>query len=109
MVEPVSVLFGGIAVRDFEAALPWYERLMRRPPDMVPKEGEACWKWGDGAWIYVVRDPDRAGNALVTVIVDDIYEYVPADAELLEEGGMLTAAVTDPEGNRIKFGHPRGG
>ena len=42
------MLFGGIAVRDFEAALPWYERLMRRPPDMVPKEGEACWKWGDG-------------------------------------------------------------
>jgi hypothetical protein len=103
MVEPVTVLFGGIPVRDFEALLPWYERLMGRAPDMVPKEGEACWKLTETAWIYVVRDPERAGNALVTIIVDDL----PAiDAELVEMGGMLTVEAVDPEGNKVKFGRP---
>jgi catechol 2,3-dioxygenase-like lactoylglutathione lyase family enzyme len=104
MVERVTVLFGGIPVRDFEAALPWYERLLGRPPDMVPKEGEVCWKFTDDAWIYVVRDAERAGNALITIIVDELPEI---DAELVEMGGMLTVEATDPEGNKIKFGRPR--
>jgi catechol 2,3-dioxygenase-like lactoylglutathione lyase family enzyme len=103
MLEPVTVLFGGIPVRDFEAALPWYERLMGRPPDMVPKEGEVCWKLTESAWIYLVRDPERAGNALITIIGDDL---PPIDAELVEMGGMLTVEAIDPEGNRIKFGRP---
>src|SRR3954447_2187161 len=101
MVEPVTVLFGGIPVRDFEAALPWYERLLGRPPDMRPKEGEVCWKLSESGWIYLVRDPERAGSALITVIGDEL----PAiDGDLVEMGGMLTVEAVDPEGNRIKFG-----
>jgi hypothetical protein len=103
MVEPVTVLFGGIPVRDYQALLPWYEQLMGRPPDMVPKEGEAAWKLTETAWIYVVRDPERAGNALLTIIGD---ELPPIDAQLVEQGGMLTVAVIDPEGNKITFGKP---
>ena len=107
MVEPVSgfpVLFGGVPVTDFDAAAQWYERLLDAPPDMLPKEGEACWKLTDEAWIYVVRDPYRAGNALITIIVD---ELPPIDAELVEMGGMLTVEAVDPDGNKIKFARPR--
>jgi hypothetical protein len=103
MVEPVSVLFGGIPVRDFEAAAQWYERLFDRPPDMRPHEHEACWKLTDEAWIYVVRDIDRAGNALITIIGD---ELPPIDGERVEMGGMLTVEAVDPDGNKIKFGRP---
>lgn len=103
MVDPVSVLFGGIPVRDFEAAAQWYERLLERPPDMRPHDHEVVWKVGDGGWIYVVRDPQRAGNALITIIGDQL---PPFDGKRAEEGGFLTVEVTDPEGNRIKFGRP---
>jgi hypothetical protein len=103
MVEPVSVLFGGIPVRDYEAAAHWYERLFGRPPDMLPHDHEACWKLTDEAWIYVVRDAERAGNALITMIVD---ELPPVDGECGEEGGLHTLVVTDPDGNTIKFARP---
>ena len=94
------MLFGGIPVRDYEAAEQWYERLLGRAPDMRPKEGEACGKVTDEAWIYVVRDPDRAGNALIAIIGTPL----PAiDAEIVEEGGMRTVTAVDPEGNRVKF------
>jgi catechol 2,3-dioxygenase-like lactoylglutathione lyase family enzyme len=103
MLEPVSVLFGGIPVRDFEAAARWYEDLFDRPPDMRPHDHEACWKLTAEAWIYVVRDAERAGNALITIIGD---ELPPIDGELVEVGGMLTVEAVDPDGNRIKFGRP---
>src|SRR3954452_14875185 len=105
MVEPVSVLFGGIPVRDFEAAAQWYERLLERPPDMRPHDHEACWKLTDEAWIYVVRDAERAGNALITIIVD---ELPPIEGARGEEGGLPTVVAVDPDGNRIKFGQYRG-
>src|SRR3954468_13692379 len=53
MLEPVTVLFGGIPVHDFDAAAQWYERLLRRAPDMRPHDHEACWKLTDEAWIYL--------------------------------------------------------
>src|SRR3954454_13400241 len=108
MVEPVSgssVLFGGIPVSDFAASAQWYERLLGRPPDMRPHNHEACWKRPDGAWIYVVRDAARAGNALITLIVD---ELPPIEGERGEEGGLPTVEAVDPDGNRIKFGQYRG-
>src|SRR3954447_23431160 len=103
MVEPVSgspVLFGGIPVSDFEAAERWYERLLGRPPDMRPHDHEACWKLTDEAWIYVVRDAERAGHALITIIVDELPD---AAGERGEEGGLQTLVVTDPDGNTVKF------
>jgi catechol 2,3-dioxygenase-like lactoylglutathione lyase family enzyme len=100
MVEPVTVLFGGIPVRDYEAAERWYEGLLGRAPDMRPKEGEVCWKLADDAWIYVVRDPERAGNALITIIGDELPDV---DAETFELGGMRCVEVLDPDGNKLKF------
>jgi hypothetical protein len=40
---PSTHLFAGVAVSDFAAARRWYEALFGRPPDMLPKEGEAVW------------------------------------------------------------------
>jgi predicted enzyme related to lactoylglutathione lyase len=108
----INVLFAGIAVNDLDAAIPWYERLLDGPPDMTPNESERAWRLTDGSWIYVVADAQRAGKALLTVMVDDLDERVAA----LEDRGIDVGEVkeitenvrkveiADPEGNRIGFG-----
>jgi catechol 2,3-dioxygenase-like lactoylglutathione lyase family enzyme len=95
----VTHLFAGIPVSDYDAAVAWYERLLDRPPDMLPKEGEAVWHVRDGASIYVVVDAARAGDALVTMAVDDLGS-LPAEPG---PGGMPTAVLEDPDGNQIKL------
>jgi catechol 2,3-dioxygenase-like lactoylglutathione lyase family enzyme len=103
----VEAVFAGLPVADLEPALAWYERLLGGPPDMRPHEGEAVWQLADTALIYVVADPDRAGNGLLTVIVDDL-DALLADCELQPDGiETLTAArkavFSDPDGNSIAF------
>ena len=108
----INVLFAGIPVADLEAAIDWYERLLGGPPDMTPNETERTWKLTDESWIYVVRDPERAGRALVTVMVDDLDERIagieergiePGEVEQITEG-VRKVEIVDPEGNRIGFG-----
>ncbi len=108
----INVLFAGIPVSDLEAGIEWYERLLGAPPDMTPNEGERTWRLTDESWIYVVRDPDRAGRALVTAMVDDLDERLAAikargiePDEIQEISEAVRKAVfTDPEGNQIGIG-----
>lgn len=108
----INELFAGIAVADYESALAWYERLLGRPPDLIPNENEAAWQLTTMGWIYVVGDATRAGKALLTLLVDNLEDHV---AELADRGlatgaidtvpGVVRKAViTDPEGNTITFG-----
>jgi predicted enzyme related to lactoylglutathione lyase len=111
-----TFLFAGVPVADYDAALPWYERLVGRAPDMLPKEQEAAWQLTETGWIYLVADADRAGRALLTILVDDLDEWVAGLAErgIVAEpietvpGAVRRTAVVDPEGNRIAFGEPLG-
>jgi catechol 2,3-dioxygenase-like lactoylglutathione lyase family enzyme len=108
---PVSHLFAGVAVSDFAAARRWYEALFGRPPDMLPKEGEAVWHVTTSGSVYVTADPARAGNALVTIAVSDLDEHAAALAarglRLDEHGGDSSAlrqlSIADDDGNCIKF------
>ena len=107
------ILFAGVAVADFASARAWYESFFGRPPDLVPHDNEAAWKIATDGWVYVVRDPERAGNGLVTILVDDLDERLAA----LTSRGIQSAAVetystgvrkvvfTDPEGNSLALGH----
>jgi catechol 2,3-dioxygenase-like lactoylglutathione lyase family enzyme len=100
----ITHLFAGIPVSDYDAAVAWYERLLGRPPDRLPTDGEAMWHVRDGGSIYVVVDAARAGRALVTVAVDDLGDLPSQPGP----GGMATAVLDDPDGNRIKlFEDPR--
>ncbi|MGH2934428.1 MAG: VOC family protein [Gaiellaceae bacterium] len=83
-------------MRDFASARAWYERLFGRPPDMLPKEGEAVWRLCDGASVYVVEDEGRAGSGIVTVAVDDL-----DGIDGRRDGPKVI--VTDPDGNEIAF------
>ncbi len=104
-----TYVFAGVPVADHEAALEWYERLLGRPPDRIPTDGDAVWQLSETGSIYVVRDPPRAGGALVTLIVDDLDAWIAdvagrgiAAGEIdTAPGAVRRAAVTDPDGNRI--------
>lgn len=110
----VQHVFTGIPVADFTSASAWYERLLGGPPDLRPHDTEAAWRLaGDLCWIYVVEDRDRAGSALLTVLVDDL-DAKTADlagrsitVEPAEPvGGMQRITVHDADGNTITFAAP---
>lgn len=108
----MSVVFAGIPVRRFQEACSWYERLLGRGPDLRPNDIEAAWKIEDSAWLYVIADADRAGKALLTVIIDNLDAFSADLAgrglqpdEIEEEPGNYRKAVFhDPEGNTLGFG-----
>jgi predicted enzyme related to lactoylglutathione lyase len=104
----VTTVLAGIPVSDFEAALTWYERLLGRPADGRPMDGLAEWHQPGAGAIQVIRDDARAGNALLTLSVDDLASQVAA----IEERGLtpgaiddttsakvLITTITDPDGN----------
>ena len=108
----INQLFAGVAVADYDSALVPCERFFGRSPDIIVTENEAMWQVADTGWIYVVGDTNRAGKALLTLMVDDLEAQV---AELGERGletsaidtmpGLYRKAViTDPDGNMISLG-----
>lgn len=114
----ITEFFAGVAVADFGAMVAWYERLFGKPPDFFPHDAEAVWRVTDHAWVYVVAVErsvaERAGGALLTILVDDLDDQV---ARLTERGILVRAIdvipgaarkaeISDPEGNRISFGQP---
>jgi len=106
----VTHAFAGVAVSDYAAAYEWYVRLFGREAEMVPHDHEAVWRLTTSSSVYVVGDPERAGNGLLTLATDDLAGL----ADRLEREGFAftrdagcdapeSLTVTDEDGNRIKF------
>jgi predicted enzyme related to lactoylglutathione lyase len=104
-----NVLFAGVATADLEAAVGWYELLLGRPPEVLVNDDEVMWRICDGGWLYVVRDPQRAGHALVALAVPDLDEAI---AQIEQRGlsrppvetipdAARKARFLDPEGNTV--------
>jgi hypothetical protein len=101
-------------VSDRGLAGEWYERLLGRPPDLVPNEREAAWRLTDSGWLYIEQDPARAGSALHTLLVDDLDGFlagltgrgVQAGEVHVIGDGVRQTIVMDPDGNRLKVGQP---
>jgi predicted enzyme related to lactoylglutathione lyase len=108
----VLFLFAGIPVRDFTAAVGWYERLFGAPPSSFPHDTEAVWELADDRLVYVVQRPEHAGHAMHTIIVDDLDILVAAIAERGLEparqeaygNGVRKITYIDPDGNEIGYG-----
>jgi catechol 2,3-dioxygenase-like lactoylglutathione lyase family enzyme len=103
-------LFAGVAVADLAAEVDWFSRLFGRPPDILPNADEAMWTAAASGSVYLVRRPDRAGNAHVTLAVADIDRWIaelagrgiePLRTETVPAGRKLVLA--DPEGNEINL------
>jgi catechol 2,3-dioxygenase-like lactoylglutathione lyase family enzyme len=112
----IEHVFAGVAVSDYDASAAWYERLLGRPPDLIPKAGEAAWRLSGSGWIYIVADAERAGRGLITVTVDDLdaqlAELEQREVEIADTRTVpdvvRTALVVDPDGSRIQFGQGLG-
>ena len=105
-------LFAGIRVRDLAAARAWYARLLGSEPSFLPNDTEAVWEVAEHRFVYIAQDPARAGNALMTVFVDDLDTVVadiasrhlePANRETYSNG-VRKVTYRDPDGNEIGFG-----
>jgi catechol 2,3-dioxygenase-like lactoylglutathione lyase family enzyme len=112
----ITEVFSGMPVADYPAGRAWYERLTGRPPDLPVHDTECAWQLAGSGWIYVIGDAERAGSALLTILVDDLDGQL---AELAGRGiqagpidtiadGVRVCVVTDPDGNHIQFGQPPG-
>ena len=106
-------LFAGLRVRDFQAALPWYERLLGEPT-FFPHATEAVWTLAGDRSVYVVEHADGAGNSVVTIFLDDLDAQVAAiaargldpDERETYSNGARKALYRDPDGNELGFGGP---
>jgi catechol 2,3-dioxygenase-like lactoylglutathione lyase family enzyme len=108
----IENVFAGVAVRDLDAAVEWYERIFG-PPDAKPMAEVTEWYFPGGGGLQVYAGPERAGRGSFTVSVTDIDEQVAA----LEAAGVRspepvrgpqfeTVMIKDPDGNSIAFAHP---
>ncbi len=104
-------LFAGLRVRDFEAARPWYERLLGEPT-FSPHATEAVWTLAEDRSVYVVEQAAGAGGSVVTIFIDDLDARVAAiaarglepDERETYANGVRKKVYRDPDGNEVGFG-----
>jgi catechol 2,3-dioxygenase-like lactoylglutathione lyase family enzyme len=93
-------LFAGIPVSDYEAALPWYERLLGSEPAFFAHATEAVWELAEHRFLYIDEDAEHAGHARHTLFVDDLDT---AERETYSNG-VRKATYRDADGNEVGFG-----
>lgn len=103
-------IYAAAIVKDFDAALVWYDRLMGRPADDQPFPGMAQWRNMGAAGLQIWKDDDRAGKAIMTIVVSDLAlekaRLEPLGFRFQHEASGNFGAVAqifDPEGNCINL------
>lgn len=105
----IDVLFASMPVTDLDVSQPWYQSLFGRPADIVPNADEVMWNVASAGWVYVVHDPEHAGNTLITVSVADLDGALAELAgrglesgpiEIVGEAGRKSV-LSDPDGNSV--------
>lgn len=111
--QPLSITyaFACFLVTDRDRAMTWYERLLGRPPTFIPNDAEAVWQVATTASMYLLADPERAGQGVMTLVVDDLDASVAEIARRgiptgpIEEipGAGRKSVITDPDGNALSL------
>ena len=105
-------LFAGIPVADFSTALKWYERLLGSAPAFFPHDTEAVWELAEHRYMYIMKQSEHAGHAMLTLFVDNLDALIaqitergiePAKRETYENG-VRKITYRDADGNEIGFG-----
>jgi predicted enzyme related to lactoylglutathione lyase len=105
-------LFAGMRVGDLEAAQDFYGRLFGAPPAFFPNDAEAVWEVAEHRYVYVLQDPEHAGDGLVTLFAEDLDAVAGAIAargiEPVEretyDNGVRKLTYRDPDGNELGIG-----
>jgi catechol 2,3-dioxygenase-like lactoylglutathione lyase family enzyme len=106
-----SQLYAGLRVRDFQAALAWYQPLFGEPT-FFPHATEAVWMQADNHGVYIEEHADGTGFCELTLLVEDLEAHVAAVSarglepteRLTYSNGVKKAVYRDPDGNEIGFG-----
>jgi predicted enzyme related to lactoylglutathione lyase len=102
----------GIPVKQYAAALVWYELFLGAPPTMIASDSEAVWDVADHRSLYISHSPEHAGHVMFSLFVDDLDERVsriaerglePAVREVYPDG-VRKMIYRDPDGNEIGLG-----
>ena len=104
-------LFAGIPVSDYSAARSWYERLLGAEPAFEPHDTECVWELTEQGFVYINEDPERAGRAVMTILVPDLDAAVEAIAsrgiepakEETYSNGVRKTTFRDADGNEIGY------
>ena len=104
-------LFAGLRVRDFQAARPWYERLLGEPT-FFPTPLRRCGRLPRTGRSTSSSTPDGAGNSVVTIFLDDLDAHLAAiaarglepDERETYSNGVRKVLYRDPDGNELGFG-----
>lgn len=104
----ISNALASVAVRDLDASVRWYERLLERAVESRPMPGLAEWTFERGGCLQLYQEPERAGAGSVTLVVDDIDAHVERLEQLHMDTSQRTNSdkartviVRDPDGNRV--------
>lgn len=105
-------LFAGLPVREYAAAVTWYERFFGEPPAFLPNEIEAVWELAEHRFVFIEESPERAGHALHTIFVSDLDAVIvgitargiePLKRETYSNG-VRKVTYRDPDGNELGYG-----
>ncbi|GAA2304853.1 hypothetical protein GCM10009853_072370 [Glycomyces scopariae] len=105
-------LYAGVPVSDFDTAVEWYARFFGAPASFLAGDTEAVWELAEHRAVAVELRPDRAGNALNTLFVDDFAMRLERIAlagiqPVVKEtypNGVRHATFRDPDGNEFSLG-----
>lgn len=102
-------VFSALMVADLDRSTAWYAGLFGRLPDAVPNDREVMWQLAATSNLYLLADPDRAGQGVVTIAVADLELEVaaitgrglaPGAIEAIGTAGRKSV-VADPDGNEV--------
>lgn len=100
-----------VPVSDIDRSGQWYTTLFGRTADNTPMASLCEWQVVPGGWVQVFHDPQRAGQGLVNFAVDHLDRHlaevrsrgIDPDDVVNADKGVQLSAVTDPDGNTIRF------
>ena len=106
---PIENVLASVAVRDLDAAVKWYEKLLDMPATL-PMAEVAEWRFPRGGGLQAYKLPERAGSGSVTLAVTAIEEQIAHLDHLnidtshrTSNDKVKTVMITDPDGNHLAF------
>lgn len=109
----IDYLYAAAVVKDIDASAAFYAKVLGREPDDRPMDTLVQWRGFSNAGIQLFKDPAKAGNSIMTLVVADMEKTGQSlkaqglDLGQIKQGDFgRIAHLNDPDGNVITFAEP---